>query len=658
MRVKTVLPLLVILWLMVGSCLCVTTVALAQTQTQTQTLSENKANNPLGYIGDTTRFSIGYDSEFVLYGEFLRVFGEREDAAWLFGAWLAEDAGGAQLDYNWVIGEASEDDRRWVNKLFLAFDQNDEQDRKLSAGWGFENQDYFLNAYASASISGKRQVGQRSDSATEVVTFEQDGSVFNQTRTTTTFTDLFERPYDYGVGLRAGRMFEQPLLRVQGGLDYEWGDEDNADASQITASVSSEKFFYNSPHSLALHAEVYHKSGDFEDDEDDARVRLLYRYNFGQAYRPLKPTTAASPAAERVVKNDITLATDAFFDFDRATLRPQAIAALNELVGQLRAAEVIGTIEITGHTCDIGTEAYNLSLSKRRAAAVREYFIAQGFSPTRLNTAGRGEQQPQFRNDSEANRRKNRRVDISVMTQREMAGATPPAVIAKAEPVWLRRALRNPSEHKRTVDYYRIERTRSEISTGPVTPVNSAPQALDDSATVAINSSANVINVLANDSDPDGDSLSISTISQPANGMVTNNGSNVSYTPNPDFTGVDTFTYTIVDPGGASATASVTVQVGGVGANRPPQANDDNAVTNQDTRVTIAVLANDSDPDGDELSVSAVTQPTNGTVVINGTRVTYIPAPGFRGVDSFTYTIIDGNGGSDTATVTVRMPRY
>jgi len=89
--------------------------------------------------------------------------------------------------------------------------------------------------------------------------------------------------------------------------------------------------------------------------------------------------------------------------------------------------------------------------------------------------------------------------------------------------------------------------------------------------------------------------------------------------------------------------------------NNPPVANDDVASTNQDTPVTIDVLANDSDPDGDPLTVDSVTDPPNGSAVNNGDSVTYTPDPGWTGTDTFDYTVSDGKGGTDTATVYVRV---
>jgi len=88
----------------------------------------------------------------------------------------------------------------------------------------------------------------------------------------------------------------------------------------------------------------------------------------------------------------------------------------------------------------------------------------------------------------------------------------------------------------------------------------------------------------------------------------------------------------------------------------PPVANDDTATTDEDTAVTINVLGNDTDPDGDPLSVASVTQGTNGSVAINADdTVTYTPDADFNGTDTFTYTASDGLGGTDTATVTVTV---
>ncbi len=192
------------------------------------------------------------------------------------------------------------------------------------------------------------------------------------------------------------------------------------------------------------------------------------------------------------------------------------------------------------------------------------------------------------------------------------------------------------------------------VSTLTVTETggNSSPVANDDSATTD-EDTAVIIDVLANDTDVDQDTLTVDSITQPTNGTVVNNGSDVTYTSDVDFNGSDSFTYTVADGNGDSDTAVVTVTINAI--NDDPVANDDSATTDQDTAVTIDVLTNDTDVDEDTLTVDSATQPSNGTVVNNGTDVTYTPNAGFNGSDSFTYTVSDGNGGSDTATVTMTV---
>ena len=166
--------------------------------------------------------------------------------------------------------------------------------------------------------------------------------------------------------------------------------------------------------------------------------------------------------------------------------------------------------------------------------------------------------------------------------------------------------------------------------------------------------------MLANDSDPDGDPLTVTAtpISGPSNGsLVLNGNGSYVYTPNPGFVGNDSFVYEVSDGKGGSDTATVRITV--QKTNRPPVANPDSATTAQDTTLNgPSLLANDSDPDGDLLTINTtpVTGPGNGSLVINanGTYV-YRPTGGFVGTDRFTYAVSDGNGGSSTATVTIAI---
>ncbi len=192
--------------------------------------------------------------------------------------------------------------------------------------------------------------------------------------------------------------------------------------------------------------------------------------------------------------------------------------------------------------------------------------------------------------------------------------------------------------------------TANAIVTVNVGGTNDNPVATADSATTNEDNPV-IIQVLSNDSDPDGDDLNVASTTNPANGMVTNNGNNVIYTPDPDFNGTDTFDYTVEDGNGDTDTATVNITVDP--QNDLPVANDDGATTPEDTDVTIDVLRNDTDVDGDNLTVSSVTQPSNGTVTNNGTDVTYSPNANFSGIDTFNYTVEDGNGGTANAIVSV-----
>lgn len=182
---------------------------------------------------------------------------------------------------------------------------------------------------------------------------------------------------------------------------------------------------------------------------------------------------------------------------------------------------------------------------------------------------------------------------------------------------------------------------------------NDPPIAGNDSATTD-EDQAVVVFVLANDTDPNGDSLSISAFTQTASGSVSNNGNGtLTYTPNLNFNGNDSFTYTISDGNGGTATATVTVTVDPV--NDAPVATNDSGSTDVGTPVTISVLNNDSDVDGDALTVSEFTGAANGLVTNNGNgTMTYTPNTPFAGTDSFTYTITDGEL-TDTATVTITV---
>ncbi|MGH6692187.1 MAG: Ig-like domain-containing protein, partial [Gammaproteobacteria bacterium] len=191
---------------------------------------------------------------------------------------------------------------------------------------------------------------------------------------------------------------------------------------------------------------------------------------------------------------------------------------------------------------------------------------------------------------------------------------------------------------------YRIGQERLAPNRPPVAAADSAATAEDSAVTIA---------VLTNDSDPDGDGLGVQSVgSTDAGGSVAKNADGtVRYAPRADFFGTDHFSYTVSDGHGGSASEIVTVTV--TPTQDPPAAAADNASTAAGQPVAIGVLANDSDPDGDPLTITGVTQGAGGRVAHDGTRVTYTPGGGFVQSDSFTYTVSDGHGGMATAGVTV-----
>jgi hypothetical protein len=187
--------------------------------------------------------------------------------------------------------------------------------------------------------------------------------------------------------------------------------------------------------------------------------------------------------------------------------------------------------------------------------------------------------------------------------------------------------------------------------TVPLGTPNGAPHAVDDSGVLAEDGSI-TLSVLSNDSDPDGDVLTIVATTQPAHGSAAPNGTTVTYTPAANYHGSDAFTYVVSD-GLSTASASVALVVNPV--NDAPVAQNDSAATTAGTPAAVQVLANDSDPDGDGLTITSTTQPANGSVSFTGGTASYTPNGGFVGTDSFAYTIGDGAGGTDTASVTVTV---
>jgi OOP family OmpA-OmpF porin len=120
------------------------------------------------------------------------------------------------------------------------------------------------------------------------------------------------------------------------------------------------------------------------------------------------------PPPPTIVNQKITYAADAFFDFDKSVLKPEAKVKLDDLVGKLSGINLEVIIAV-GHTDGIGSDAYNDKLSVRRAESVKAYLVSKGIEPNRVYTEGKGKRQPVADNKTTEGRAKNRRVEIEVV---------------------------------------------------------------------------------------------------------------------------------------------------------------------------------------------------------------------------------------------------
>jgi Bacterial Ig domain/RTX calcium-binding nonapeptide repeat (4 copies) len=211
--------------------------------------------------------------------------------------------------------------------------------------------------------------------------------------------------------------------------------------------------------------------------------------------------------------------------------------------------------------------------------------------------------------------------------------------------------------------------TASATVNGTVLSINDNPVAVNDSFTTAEDTATATLNLLSNDSDPDGGTAAIASINGTTRTpgvaqtiAVTNGTVNVTaagvitFTPALNYNGPISFPYTIGDGQGGTASATVNGTVTPVNDN--PVANPDAVITPEDTAIAIPVatlLANDTDVDGNTLTITSVQGAVNGTVSLVGGIVTFTPTGNYSVAASFTYTVSDGNGGTSTTTVNVTV---
>jgi hypothetical protein len=183
------------------------------------------------------------------------------------------------------------------------------------------------------------------------------------------------------------------------------------------------------------------------------------------------------------------------------------------------------------------------------------------------------------------------------------------------------------------------------------TPAN-APPVADDAVVETVGDTPVAITLFA--SDPDGDELAYMVTAGPQKGVLSGTAPELTYTPDPAFTGADSITFQVDDGNGGTDIGTVSITVtAGTPANGSPVADDAAVATVADTPVAIILSA--SDPDGDELAYLVTAVPQKGVLTGTAPELTYAPDPAFTGADSITFQVEDSNGGTDTGTVSITV---
>ncbi|MGN6519844.1 MAG: Ig-like domain-containing protein [Dokdonella sp.] len=666
--------------------------------------SVTDASVPLSYVGNDGSVSIGVNREGHTEGQLLGVFARNNARAMVGQIWWDQSgAGGAQADFNWLwggdpIAAREHPDRATVARLSFAVDQNGEHDRKATLGFGIERRAFSVEGWLSHGISGARLAGHAVHSDVATTSGDDDIGTYTQVDTTTIQT-LFERkPYGAEIGLQVSHVFEPLAMRVHAGASTQDGDG---------ARASTFAFGLDTPlgtrgWGLSALAEHVARSGGAGEGDDD-RLSVFLRYEFGrhgafvptaqledpawiarslarassahprtvESYRRTRTETVEVTHGPRQYTNHFPVAqADAATTTVGVPVSLDVVANDSDADGDALAvigvtAPAHGSAAASGNTIlytpaagfsGVDTFAYTLS-DGRGGHASANVTVTIGGRPNRAPVA----------RDDRATTSFGQPVTIAVLANDDdadgdalvLAGVGAPAhgsaSIVGSDVVY------RPVPGFSGVDTftYTVDDGRGGSATATITVVvaaqpNRLPIARDDAAT-AISAQPVLVDALANDSDADGDVLSLASVGAPQHGSATIIGTQLQYASVAGYVGADVFTYTISDGRGGSSTARVTLNVVAP-PNRPPVAVDDVASTTFGVAVPIAVLANDSDPDGDPLTITATTAPAFGTIAVSGGTITYTPTvAGVVGVDRFTYTISDGRGGGASATVAVTV---
>ncbi|RTZ63812.1 MAG: hypothetical protein DSZ29_06385 [Aquificaceae bacterium] len=574
------------------------------------------------YVGSGSNVGVSINDEGNTTFDVNTVLSEDKDSVTSGGLWAGVDlsgddsgvkSGGVRVDHNWVVRKKNGKVDH-VNKVYGAYDTNKAHHAKATVGFGQETESGFWEGHVSKGLTGKKQVIAGT-------------------------TAVSEKAYDYGVGATVGTFIEEANARVHAGVDYQWGDEQGAgedEATLLAISAGVEKFFQDSPHSVGLDISTSQKDGGYKANKNDngsVRGNLSYHYDFGgnnvfqadrryrrvrveipgkgraarYAKRPIyKNKTSRVPVYgnktvkvpyKHLVKSTMELEGQTFFKLNRADLIPSAQARLKQIAAQIRRNGYKGSIRITGNTCNLGDTKYDKRLSEQRAAAVRNFLIKQGFNPKHLIARGVGKSNPKYPTTPDQDF-KNRRVDIEYVSERSIYKTG-----------------------------YRNVNKRVQIGTRNVTKkikVGYKNVMIDKGApgTPRVVWRTEVIPTVP------------SWIKRALHNTIKHNR------------GVDTYLTTA----GSGSTPVITPK-------KPVASNDTSTVVTGNS-VTVDVLANDIDNEGNGISLvtDGFTQGVNGgTVTLVDGKLVYTPATGFTGTDSFNYTIVDASGDTATAKVTITV---
>lgn len=213
---------------------------------------------------------------------------------------------------------------------------------------------------------------------------------------------------------------------------------------------------------------------------------------------------------------------------------------------------------------------------------------------------------------------------------------------------WGRTATLKWSSPSQALEVIPQERLYPAAGSVIIPPPNTPPIAVGQAVTVPMNT-ARAVTIAA--SDPDGDALAYSVVTQSAHGALSGTAPSLTYTPVAGYSGPDSFTFKANDGKADSNVATVTITV--AAGNRAPVATGQTVNVEKDTAKSVSLAS--ADPDGDALTFAIVTNPTHGTLSGTAPDVSYTPAPGYTGDDSFTFKANDGKLDSNIATISINV---